>query len=384
MKGVEIGRLKVEVTELPLDYQNPKGDGKRPVGDNNPRPIPDDDSDPNHSTHFTPKRTNHSITILDIDCTLDPNKVIDNWYNNIMIAIIVNKEIIRSELNSWNYVLASTRGNAIAYLENFDYTVKNEIWKDSYPSIPNFVKRIVEQLYKQFTGQTYEVFKSGRITINVADALNHLEKISICDMCNFENYCCKFSKYFYICPPISWTSLVEKLIRKLPEPFNHDVTDMFNSVVKLQGTSGDPRINAQTDASLGLAISLARDLADKCKESYLVKSSKRAVAKNPIICYDKYLDSILGQYGCYPKRKQTKRCKKKSYKFKKYKKPYKKKYFKRKKFFKKSTKDKNDTKEKSDTKKFCPQNKKNCRCWLCNKTCYYANECQARLEMKTG
>ncbi|KAL2534205.1 CCHC-type domain-containing protein [Abeliophyllum distichum] len=217
-----------------------------------------------------------------------------------MVSMIINKEIIRSELNSWNYILASTRGNARAYLENFDFTVKNEIWKDSYPSIPNFVKKIVEQLYKQFTGQTYEVFKSERTTIQGVDTMNHLEKISICDMCYFENFCCEFSKYFYICHPSSWTAQVEKFIRKLPEPFNYDVLELFDKAVKLQENSGDRRINNQSDASLGLAISITRDLlAHKCKESYLVKSSRRAVAKNPRLCCDNYMDRIPGKYGCY-------------------------------------------------------------------------------------
>ncbi|KAL2504725.1 coat protein [Abeliophyllum distichum] len=211
--------------------------------------------------------------------------------------------------------------------------------------------------------------------------MNHLEKISICDMCYFENYCCEFSKYFYICHPTSWVALVEKFIRKLPKPFNYDVLELFDKAVKLQETSGDPRINAQTDASLGLAISITRDLlADKCKESYLVKSSKIAVAKNPRLCCDRYMDRIPGQYGSYPKKKQVRKYKKKSYRFKKYKEPYKKKYFRRKKFFKKSTNDRRkDKKGKTDKKKFCPQNKKNSRCWLCNETGHYTNECPARI-----
>ncbi|KAL2504748.1 CCHC-type domain-containing protein [Abeliophyllum distichum] len=185
---------------------------KRPIGDNNPRPIPPEDTEPNGESYFVPKRTNHSVTILDLDCILDLEKLIDDWNSNIMIAMIVNKEIIRIETNSWNYVLASTRENVRAVLETFDYTVKNEIWRDSTANIPGFIKRIVEQICKQFTGQTYEAFKSERTTITITDALNHLEKISICDMCYFENYCCEFSNCFYICPQTYWKSLTAKFI----------------------------------------------------------------------------------------------------------------------------------------------------------------------------
>ncbi|KAL2527157.1 CCHC-type domain-containing protein [Abeliophyllum distichum] len=293
MQGIEIGRPKVETTELPSVSQNPIGDGKRPIGDNNRRPIPEEDSDPNFSVHFAPKRSNHNITILDLDCTLDPKKFIDDWKSNIMIALIINKEIIRSETNSWNYVLASTRGNVRAFLETFDFTVKNEIWRDSTANIPSFIKKIVDQIYKQFIRQTYEAFKSERTTITITDALNHLEKIAICNMCYFKNYCREFSKYFYICPKIYWKDLTEKFIRKLPERFNHDVLEMFDQAIKKHNKSTDPRINVMVDTSLGLAITLTRDLlADKCKESHLVKSSRSTIAKNPRICCDKYKSRI--------------------------------------------------------------------------------------------
>ncbi|KAL2497507.1 CCHC-type domain-containing protein [Abeliophyllum distichum] len=236
---------------------------------------------------------------------MDPEKLIEDWYSNIMMAMIINKEIIGSEGHSWSYILAITRGNVRAFLEGFLEEVKTEIWRDSYPNIPTFVKRIVDQIYKQFTGQTYESFKSERTLIHISDALNHLEKISICDMCYFENYCCEYSKYFYIFPRDNWINLVEKFIRKLPAPFNHEVLDLLNIVVNKQRKTFDPKIGTAPESSLGLVISLTRDLlADKCKENILVRDSTREIGKNPRLCCNKYKNQIPSQYGCFPEKKR--------------------------------------------------------------------------------
>ncbi|KAL2493318.1 Uncharacterized protein Adt_28946 [Abeliophyllum distichum] len=203
-------------------------------------------------------------------------------------------------------------------------------------------------------------------------------------MCYFENYCCEFSKYFYICPVEQWENLVVKFIRKLPNPFNHEVLDLFNAAIDKQRRTLDPKLGASPKTSLGLVISLTRDLlAEKCKENILVRDSTRAIGKNPRICFDRYKSQIPSQYGCFPeKKRQPRKYKKKNYRFRKYKKPYKKKFFRKRKFFKKkpeNSKGKTD-KSKMDKKKFCPKNKKNCRCWLCNETGHYANECPARIQ----
>ncbi|KAL2543262.1 hypothetical protein Adt_04240 [Abeliophyllum distichum] len=237
--------------------------------------------------------------------------------------MIINKEIIRNEGHSWSYVLATTRGNVRAFLKGFTEQVKTEIWRDSYPNIPAFVKRIVDQIYKQFTRQTYEAFKSKRSLIHISNALNHLEKISICDMCYFENYYCEYSKYFYICPREDWTKLVEKFIRKLPAPFNHEVLDLLNIAIDKQRRSTYPKICTAPETSLGLVISLTRDrLAEKYKENILVRDSTRTVGQNPRLCCDKYKNQIPSQYGCFSeKKRQQRKYKRKSYRFKKYKNP---------------------------------------------------------------
>ncbi|KAL2518172.1 hypothetical protein Adt_14419 [Abeliophyllum distichum] len=93
MQGVEIGTPKVETVDPPTRSRNPVGDGKRPVGDNTPRPPPEEDNDTNGS-HFNPRRPNPNTVVLDLDCVLNPEKVIEDWFSNIIIAMIVNKEII--------------------------------------------------------------------------------------------------------------------------------------------------------------------------------------------------------------------------------------------------------------------------------------------------
>ncbi|CAA3020550.1 Hypothetical predicted protein [Olea europaea subsp. europaea] len=86
---------------------NPKGDGKRIDEDNIPRPNPKTEySDQNLlQSEYIPRKSNQQVTILDLDCTLEPDKLIDVWYSQIMVAMITNNEIIKSEANSWNYVL---------------------------------------------------------------------------------------------------------------------------------------------------------------------------------------------------------------------------------------------------------------------------------------
>ncbi|KAL2513062.1 Uncharacterized protein Adt_18662 [Abeliophyllum distichum] len=176
---------------------------------------------------------------------------------------------------------------------------------------------------------------------------------------------------------------------KLPEPYNNEVMLIFNEAIEKQKSSKENfKVNLQIDHSLGLAITITRNLlAEKCKEAHLIKTSKVVVARNPRICCNQYLDRISGLYGCLPEKKQNKRRqiqkpRRKNYKIMKYKQPYKKKFFRKKKYFKRYNKTprkgRKDSK-KEDKKKFCPQKKKNCRCWLCNKIGHYVNECPAKI-----
>ncbi|KAL2497869.1 CCHC-type domain-containing protein [Abeliophyllum distichum] len=376
-KGVEIREPKIE--HIPMDYepegpsQNPKGDRKRHVGDKNHIPLPMQEIEPDYLLH-KPKKTQTDVKILDLDCVLDPEKVIEDWYNSLMISMIINKEIIRSETNSWNYVIASTRENVKAFLKTFTFETKNAIWQEIRGDITQFIKRIVEQIYKPFTGQTYEIFKKTRSTIEEADTMNHLEKISICDMCYFEEFTCEYSKYYYICPNEYWKSLTKKFMRKLPEPFNNEVMIIFNEAIEKQEASKENyKVNLQIDHSLGLAIIITRNLlAEKCKEGYLVRSSKVAVAKNPRICCSQYLDRIPGQYGCFSeKKRQTRRNQEERITDSKGTNNHTRRNSSRKRSTSKDTtkllaKERKELKK--TKKKFCPQKKKNCRCWLCNES----------------
>ncbi|KAL2511538.1 hypothetical protein Adt_17138 [Abeliophyllum distichum] len=81
MQGVEMavpGAIipKTEFTEIPTSIQNPIGDGKRPVGDNTPRPLPSEDNE--SGSYFNPKRTSTNTVILDLDCVMDPERVIED------------------------------------------------------------------------------------------------------------------------------------------------------------------------------------------------------------------------------------------------------------------------------------------------------------------
>ncbi|KAL2486772.1 hypothetical protein Adt_31528 [Abeliophyllum distichum] len=103
-KGVELREPKPEKddsSEQPSN--NPMENGKRPEGDYIPRPMPLPDKNYDQNllvSDFIPKKQGQQVIVLDLDCTFEPEKLINAWYSHIMIAMIVSKEIIRSETNS--------------------------------------------------------------------------------------------------------------------------------------------------------------------------------------------------------------------------------------------------------------------------------------------
>ncbi|KAL2505810.1 hypothetical protein Adt_21431 [Abeliophyllum distichum] len=149
--------------------------------------------------------------------------------------------------------------------------------------------------------------------------------MSICDMCYFEEFTCEFSKYYYIAGVEHYKTNTEKFMRKLPYPYSDEVIALFNNAISWQEDSKDNlKVNLQTEGSLGLTITSARNLlAEKCKEAQLLKTSKVIVAKNPRLCCNNYLDRIPSQYGCMPEKKYRKirrqKLRTKKYKFKRYK-----------------------------------------------------------------
>ncbi|KAL2471239.1 CCHC-type domain-containing protein [Abeliophyllum distichum] len=262
------------------------------VGDVVPRPRPTQEIDPEYLLH-KPKKNPSDIKIIDLDCVFDPESVIEDC----------------------------TRDNVKAFMKTISNEVKDSIWNEKLGDIPNFIKRIVEQIYKQFTGQTYEVYKQTRSIISEAEALTHLEKISICDMCYFEKFVREFSKYYYICSVEQYKANTEKFMRKLPYPYSDEAINLFNNAISWQENSKDNfKTNLQIEGSLGLAITSARNLlAEKCKEAHLIKTSKAVVAKNPRICCNNYLDRLPGQYGCQPEKGKNIRVRRQKPKTKKYK-----------------------------------------------------------------
>ncbi|KAL2523811.1 Uncharacterized protein Adt_08865 [Abeliophyllum distichum] len=76
LTGSEIIVPKTEFTEIPASSQNPIGDGKRPIGDNNPRPLPSEDNE--SGSYFNSKRPQANTVILDLDCVMDPETVIED------------------------------------------------------------------------------------------------------------------------------------------------------------------------------------------------------------------------------------------------------------------------------------------------------------------
>ncbi|XP_071739117.1 uncharacterized protein [Rutidosis leptorrhynchoides] len=55
--------------------------------------------------------------ILDLDCVIDPRKILQEWSNRLHLNILINPELRRmTAVDSWNYVMYKTKGNVFNYL----------------------------------------------------------------------------------------------------------------------------------------------------------------------------------------------------------------------------------------------------------------------------
>ena len=195
-----------------------------------------------------------------------------------------------------------------------------------------------------------------------------LNKIKLCDMCQFEEFTCQYTTYYYKLEPDERTPYLEIFINKLPYPLSQTIKNEFEKQKSAQLVPN----------TLGGIIRIIRDyILLQCTQE-----SERNQLSRVTKCCPKF-DYLPHQFGCKPnyssrrgrithKKYNQYNQKKRYHKFKPW---YKKKrYHMYKKKYNPNYRQKY-WKNKNNTQKYCPKGKKTCKCWICQEDGHYANEC---------
>lgn len=320
---------------------------------------------------FIPKRFNTNDSgILNLDCIRNKREAIDYWGRMMLLYITSDpnwtKQVISKEV-FWNFILFKTIGSVYDYLVTHADKIAERIDLRNTDDQGILFKKIQQVIYEEFCGgntleQGNEYFRKIQ-----QEARWHLNNVQICDMCYFEEYACNFRKYFYKLPKEEQPLYIQIFLQKLPWPIGMFAIEKFAKDQRELGIAN----------TLGGAEETVKTIqAEMCMQKRLKHTMKH---KNSLCCKDS--DKIPGQYGCnrrytdYKKKFKRYKFKKKPYKF--YKKEFKKNP--RGRFFKKSNKpfrrNKGAVELREDKEKYCPEKKKDCKCWLCHEIGHYANKC---------
>lgn len=292
----------------------------------------------------------YSATVLNLDCLnlKEQKEKIDMWNKEIMHIVSTNPD----RYTSFDVVLLLVDQKTIGKANDL---FKKVNWTSTDPV--EIVKEITTVFYLYFLGLDYTTGGEGEIKKEQEEAKHNLDSMQLCDLCELDQFSCTFEKYMYKLKTSEHPRYVEMFINKLPIIGDKVKTDFLK------------QRNDVTKFSLGLAIKLAKEqIGFICQEAKIAKKIRKLNSK---CCYLSEKPQLV--FGCNPpKRVKTKRSFKKRFK-KKYHFRKKRRKFVPQRYFKPKTDGK---------KKFCPKGKKNCRCWVCNEECHYANECPNRSEHK--
>lgn len=66
---------------------------------------------------YRPKEGSSTGELLYLDCTINKLNIVQNWYNRMLLALTLNKELSETDgLSYYNFVLYKTTGNVHRYL----------------------------------------------------------------------------------------------------------------------------------------------------------------------------------------------------------------------------------------------------------------------------
>ncbi|CAN1194516.1 hypothetical protein LINPERHAP2_LOCUS42630 [Linum perenne] len=302
---------------------------------------------------YIPKYLNNtSPDLLDLDCSTDPLRDLEDWKNRIGILIQTNEDLKNlAPAEMFNFIIYKTTGTVYHYLGTIDIPGKTILYGEN--ALQTFEK-IIQVITQEFLGRFPQETKQN--TTLSQQAVWHLTNLRICNMCYLESYICEFRKYYYqVIEPVR-KDLDKLLYAKLPPVVAATVEATFEEELRkesIPNTLG------------GRIFTLQAWHKQACNEKKLKKQAKIK------LCCEQSIDKI-GKYGCEDKRYYKRKHRKyrkirkipyKEYKRNQYKKPNR--YFRNRKQYK----------QKEKQTEYCPKGKTNYRCWLCNEEGHYANKC---------
>ncbi|CAN1146448.1 hypothetical protein LINPERHAP2_LOCUS15248 [Linum perenne] len=304
---------------------------------------------------YIPKYSNtNSPDVLDLDCSTDPLRDMEDWKNRIGILIQTNEDLKNlAPAEIFNFIIYKTTGIVYHYLSTMDIPSKTLIYGDD--ALKTFEK-IIQVITHEFLGRFPQETKQN--TTLSQQAVWHLTNLRICNMCYLESFICEFRKYYYQVIEPARKDLDKLIYAKLPPIVASKVETAFEEELRKESIPN----------TLGGRILILQEWHKQaCNEEKLKKQAKIK------LCCEQSTDKV-GKYECednnkikYYKKKHRKyrkirRVPYKEYKRNQYKKPNR--YFRNRKQY--------EQKEKTE---YCPKGKTNCRCWLCNEEGHYANKC---------
>ncbi|CAN1144902.1 hypothetical protein LINPERHAP2_LOCUS14375, partial [Linum perenne] len=298
---------------------------------------------------YIPKYSNtNSPDILDLDCSTDPLREMEDWKNRIGILIQTNEDLKNlAPAEIFNFIIYKTTGVVYHYLSTMDIPEKTLLYGDN--ALQTFEK-IIQIITLEFLGRFPQETKQN--TTLSQQAIWHLTNLRICNMCYLESFICEFRKYYYQVIESARKDLDKLIYAKLPPIVASKVEATFEEELKKESIPN----------TLGGRILILQECHKwACNEEKLKKQAKIE------LCCEQSTDKV-GKYGCEDKKYYKKKHRKyrkirkvpyKEYKRNQYKKPNR--YFRNRKQYKQT--------------EYCPKGKTNCRCWLCNEEGHYANKC---------
>ncbi|CAN1188541.1 hypothetical protein LINPERHAP2_LOCUS39388 [Linum perenne] len=304
---------------------------------------------------YIPKYSNNdSPDVLDLDCSTDPLRDMEDWKNRIGILIQINEDLKSlAPAEIFNFIIYKTTGIVYHYLGAMDVPSKTLIYGDD--ALKTFEK-IIQVITQEFLGRFPQETKQN--TTLSQQAIWHLTNLRICNMCYLEPFICEFRKYYYQVIEPARKDLDKLIYAKLPPVVASKVEATFEEELRkgsIPNTLG------------GRIFTLQAWHKQACNEEKLKEQAKIK------LCCEQSIDKI-GKYGCkddneikyYRKRhKNTERLGK---------------------YLIRNIEEiniknlidileiENNTNKKVN-KRNIVRKENSCRCWLCNEEGHYANKC---------
>ena len=328
---------------------------------------------------YTPHLDNFGNSILNLDCAIDESKELDTWISTM------SRNLMALNLNgyqTYTYLLNSTTGTVRHFLiKRFGNLSANE-WESLASDA--VLGKIGEIITAEFFGKIKRIPQDAR---NMAEeAMNHLIRIQICDLCEIDSYICEYKTYYYQLNDDQQKMFNKMFYSKLPTPINSHMERIYQEAIRGLVDPPQPPMNHLSPHvdTLGRRIrylkeEIARMCTERTKNVLMKPVTKACCDKNP---------RVPGNYGCdtvYRRKHKYRHKKHRKYRKHRHYKPRftrtKGKYyrrsnnFKRRRYYRKKT-------VINTTNPTCPRGKTSCRCWICNEQGHYANECPNKQEKK--